>query len=156
MHLRILWVGKTKSLPIRSLLEDYLERIRHLAACEIIEMPDIAKRRRLRGDALLRAEAAQLSRFLTKGFPKVVLEERGRQFSSPAFARWLGREQTKGTRGLEFIVGGPEGLSGAIADDAYLKLALSTMTWTHEMCRVLLLEQIYRALTILRNIPYHK
>ena len=72
------------------------------------------------------------------------------------FARWIEAGQVQGTREVTFIIGGPAGLDPAFSQQAHLRLSLGKMTWTHEMVRVLLLEQIYRALTILRNIPYHK
>jgi 23S rRNA (pseudouridine1915-N3)-methyltransferase len=156
MQLKIFWVGKTKNPPIRSLIDTYVERIRHFNLCEIVEVSDVAKRRAVRGEEVLSAEGAEMSRFFSKGFKKIVLAEQGRQFTSIEFARFLEREQNHATRGLEFIIGGPNGLSSAILEQAYLKMSLSSMTWTHEMCRVLLLEQLYRALSILRNIPYHK
>jgi 23S rRNA (pseudouridine1915-N3)-methyltransferase len=156
MHLKVLWIGRTKSEPLRFLLEDYLGRIEHLCSCEIVEVVDVARRRSLRDGELLRAEAAEISKNYTKGYRRVVLDGKGKELTSTEFARWLEQEQVRGTRGVEFIIGGAEGLSRRILDDAHLKLALSRMTWTHDMCRVLLLEQIYRALCIIKRIPYHK
>jgi 23S rRNA (pseudouridine1915-N3)-methyltransferase len=86
----------------------------------------------------------------------VALDERGVQFTSQGFARWLESEQNTGARSLTFVIGGPEGLSSVISSRANLILSIGKMTWTHEMCRVLLLEQVYRALCIMRNIPYHR
>jgi 23S rRNA (pseudouridine1915-N3)-methyltransferase len=156
MRIKICWVGKTQNVPIRSLLSDYLDRLRHLVPIEIIEVPDLSKRRGLKGASLLAAEAAEIARALASDTRKVVLDERGTQFSSQEFARWFEAAQVQGTRELTFILGGPEGLDPALCDQAHQTLALGKMTWTHEMARVLLLEQIYRALSILRNLPYHK
>jgi len=156
MRIKILWVGKTQSAPIRSLTLDYLGRLTHLASVEIVEVLDLSKRRGLKGAALLAAERMEVERALTSGCRKVVLDERGTQFTSPEFARWLEAEQVQGTREIAFIVGGPQGVDRALLEQAHLRLSLGKMTWTHEMARVLLLEQVYRALAILRNIPYHK
>lgn len=156
MRIKVCWVGKTHSAPIRSLAADYLDRLNHLIAIEIVEVADLSKRRGLRGDALLAAEGAEIMRILPSDCRTVVLDERGTQYSSREFARWLEGAQVQGTRGLAFILGGPEGIDGALNDHAHFKLSLGKMTWTHEMARVLLLEQIYRALSILRHIPYHK
>jgi 23S rRNA (pseudouridine1915-N3)-methyltransferase len=156
MRIKICWVGKTQNAPIRSLLSDYLARLSHLTSIEIVEVPNLSKRRGLRGAALLLAEGEEIARALTSNGRKVVLDERGTQFSSLEFARWIEAGQIQGTREIAFIIGGPEGIGRALSEQAHLKLSLGKMTWTHEMARVLLLEQIYRALCILRNIPYHK
>jgi 23S rRNA (pseudouridine1915-N3)-methyltransferase len=156
MRLKIYWVGKTQNAPIKSLLADYLERLKHLAPVEVIEMPDLSRRRGLKGAALRAAEGAELARILAPDCRRVVLDERGRQFSSAEFARWLETAQVQGIREVSFIIGGPEGVEPKLLEQAHLRLSLGKMTWTHEMARVLLAEQIYRALTILRNIPYHK
>ena len=119
-------------------------------------MPDVGKRRALRGEALLAAEGAEIRKALDDRSLAVVLDEHGRQFSSADFAAWFETEQDRGRREIVFVIGGPEGISPEISGRAQLTLSLGRMTWTHEMCRVLLLEQVYRAFSILRKIPYHK
>jgi 23S rRNA (pseudouridine1915-N3)-methyltransferase len=156
MRFKICWVGKTQNASIRSLLSDYLARLSHLTSVEIVEVPDFSKRRGLRGSALLAAEGEGIARYLASDGRRVVLDECGTQFSSQEFARWIEAGQIQGTREIAFIIGGPEGIEQTLAAQAHLKLSLGKMTWTHEMARVLLLEQVYRALCILRNIPYHK
>jgi 23S rRNA (pseudouridine1915-N3)-methyltransferase len=156
MRIKIVWVGKTKHPQIQALAADYLARLKHLVSCEILEARDPGRGRNLRGDSLRAAESAQLLK-LTEGLRRiVVLDERGRQFSSPEFATWLQGEQNRGSRDVAFVIGGPEGISATVSERAALSLSLGRMTWTHEMCRALLLEQIYRAFSILKNIPYHK
>jgi 23S rRNA (pseudouridine1915-N3)-methyltransferase len=156
MRLRFLWVGKTKSSAIKLLIADYLERIGHLVPCEIIETRDLSKRQSLRTAELIEAEGEELAGHFPENGRLVALDETGSQFTSRDFARWLESEQNTGARVITFVIGGPEGLSHAITNTANLVLSLGKMTWTHELCRVLLLEQIYRALCIMRNIPYHK
>lgn len=156
MQIKFLWVGKTRNAPIGSLIADYLGRLRHLVPCEVIETRDLSKRRSLRPPELIEAEGEELLRQVPEAGHLVALDETGSQFTSHAFARWLESEQNTGIRTLTFVLGGPEGLSPLISRRAHLVLSMGKMTWTHEMCRVLLLEQIYRALCILRNIPYHK
>ncbi len=156
MRIRIFWVGKTRSPQLRALADDYLARIGHFTACEIVETKDLARGRRLHGRELLAAEAAEIKKSLSAGHRRVVLDERGREFTSREFARWLERQQIRGVKGIEFVIGGPDGLSREIADGADLELSLGRMTWAHEISRVLLLEQIYRAFGILGNIPYHR
>jgi len=156
MQIKFLWVGKTKNSSMKSLVSDYLERIRHLVPCEVIETRDLAKRRALGPAALIADEGTELARFIPDSGRLVALDETGKQFTSEAFARWLEAEQNTGHRVLTFVIGGPEGLSPVISGRAHLILSMGKMTWTHEMCRVLLLEQVYRALCIMRNIPYHR
>jgi 23S rRNA (pseudouridine1915-N3)-methyltransferase len=156
MRIKICWVGKTQNAPIKSLVSLYLGRLKHLIPVEIVEVPDLSKRRGLKGTALLIAEGAEIANSLNKDCCKVVLDERGTQFGSIDFARWLEAEQMRGTRELAFIIGGPDGVADGLSERADARLSLGKMTWTHEMVRVLLLEQIYRAMSILRNLPYHK
>ncbi|NWG12841.1 MAG: 23S rRNA (pseudouridine(1915)-N(3))-methyltransferase RlmH [Acidobacteria bacterium] len=156
MRLRILWVGRTKNTSIRALCTDYAGRLGHFLGCEIIETRDLARSRSLHGQALLSAEAEEIERYLPEGCRMIVLDAAGKQMSSPELARYLEDELTRGTRALTFVIGSPEGLDRRIRERARLRLSLGKMTWTHEMCRVLLLEQLYRAMCIIRNIPYHK
>ncbi len=156
MQVKFLWVGKTKSPALRSLLSDYVERIRHLVPCEIIETRDLSKRKSLRAADLIEAEGEELAGHIPQSGRLVALDDAGSQFASRDFARWFELEQNRGARVITFVIGGPEGLSRKISGKANLVLSLGKMTWTHEMCRILLAEQIYRALCIMRNIPYHK
>jgi 23S rRNA (pseudouridine1915-N3)-methyltransferase len=156
MRIKFLWLGKTKSPSIRSLLSDYEDRTQHLVTCEILEGRDPSKARQLREVDRIAAEGDELMRFIS-GTPRLVaLDERGREFSSAEFARWFENEQNRGTKEIVFIIGGADGLSPEISRKADMILSLGRMTWTHDMCRVLLLEQVYRAFSILKNIPYHK
>ena len=156
MEIRILWVGKTKNSPIRSLLEDYLDRVRHLVPVEITQVRDQAKARDLSGNELVAAEEREILRLLPVHSRVVALDERGKEFSSPEFARWLEGEQNRGSKEIAFVIGGSDGLGARVSARAVLRLSLGRMTWTHEMSRVLLMEQIYRAICILRKIPYHR
>jgi 23S rRNA (pseudouridine1915-N3)-methyltransferase len=133
-----------------------MERIRRLASCEVVETRDAFRNRSRRAAELIADEGEELARHLPKHGRLVVLDEKGIQFSSADFARWLDSEHNRGTRSISFIIGGPNGLSPMISKRADVMVSLGKMTWTHEMCRVLLLEQVYRALCIMRNIPYHK
>ena len=156
MQIKLVWVGKTKNSSVKSLVSDYLDRVRHMVPCEVIEARDPSKRRSLGPAELIRAEGEEIARLIPVSSRLVVLDEKGTEFTSRGFARWLGSQQNAGARVATFVIGGPEGMSEMISKQAHLILSMGKMTWTHEMCRVLLLEQLYRALCILRNIPYHK
>ena len=156
MKLKVLWIGKTKSAPVKALIEDYLERIRRMTSCEILEIRDPAKGRTLQAAERIRIEGEDISRRIPGAAFVVALDEAGKQYTSEGFARWLETEKNGGTKEIAFIVGGPDGLSRDITAGARMVLSLGKMTWTHEICRALLMEQIYRALCILNKIPYHK
>jgi 23S rRNA (pseudouridine1915-N3)-methyltransferase len=156
MKIRFLWVGKTKNVSVKSMVSDYVARIRHMMPCEVVETSDPAKKKSLKAQALIEAEAEAISRRLTPDCRVVALDEGGRQFSSAAFSSWLEEEMNRGCRSIAFVLGGPDGISSRITQNADMVLSMGKMTWTHEMCRVLLLEQVYRALCILRGFPYHR
>lgn len=156
MRLRFLWIGKTKNAYIRGLISDYLDRIRRMIPCDVLETRDLSKKKSLRARVLVEAEAEEFGRHIPASGTVIALDESGKQYSSPGFADWLESELNRGGNSLTFIIGGPEGLSRNISERAHMILSIGKMTWTHEMCRALLLEQVYRALCILRRIPYHK
>jgi len=147
VKIRVLWVGKTKKLYFRSAIEDYAARIAKFVPFEIVEtreesMADDQQGRRIRNES--RRLAAR-----KRAGTSVILDSKGKMMSSEEFAQWL--ERTTGD--IDFIVGGAAGLD---SDDASLKLSFGRMTLPHELARVVLLEQIFRALTILHRFPYHK
>ncbi len=152
MRIRVIWEGKTKNESFRALQGDYAARIAHFGELRIEEL---AQRRsfRLSGpDKLSAAESHLLER--VKGSRKVVLDERGKEWNSEEFARWMGQCAVEGARELAFLVGGPDGFSVAFRKRADLLLSLSRMTLTRDWARTLLLEQIYRGYTVQRGYPY--
>lgn len=142
MKIRLIMLGKTRRAEVRALLDDYLRRIRHYAEIEVSEVPNSpAALRKLKSDA-----AATW----------VLLDAGGRQFTSPQLARWLAELRNHGTRELLFLCGDDAGFPDEWRRKAQAKLSLSTMTLPHELARVVLAEQIYRAFAILSGHPYHK
>ena len=153
MKLRFVWIGKTRRAPIRELVEDYIGRLRHFAPVEIIELRD-------RGDRdprqIIEREGEDiLARLGDAGFV-VALDERGREMDSFKLAEFVDKHRAGGTKQMTFISGGHQGLSEAVRRRAGMVLALSRMTLTHELARVLLTEQVYRAFTIIHDLPYQK
>ena len=143
MKLKIIWIGKTKEPAIQSLTAEYLKRIAYYAQAESLS---------------LGSEAALL-RMIEKARPQVeliLLDSRGQHFSSEEFAKFLDKRQTSGdARPLLFAIGPADGFSAKVTKKAAGLLSLSKMTLPHELARVVLLEQIYRALSILKGHPYH-
>lgn len=144
MKLRIAWVGKTRSPAINSLTSEYLQR---LGRCLPTESQEFASE-----EALL----ASLERSAGRTRPlSVLLDQRGRQFTSEEFAELLRDQQDRGIQWLIFAVGPTDGFSQQARRSADLVLSFGKMTLAHELARVVLLEQLYRAFTILKGHPYH-
>ena len=156
MRITLIWVGKTRNAQIRELADEYLGRLRRFAQCEIRELRDPAKGASLGKDAIKHSYDIAILRELSGRSGWVALDEGGKGFSSEELAGWLAAEQNRGARELVLVIGGPDGLGPQVLSEARMRLSLGRMTWTHEMCRVLLLEQLYRAHCILRNVPYHR
>lgn len=155
MKLRFLWVGKTKQREVRGLIQEYLERVRKFAGVEVSELKDRTDAGSDRVRIIEKESGDILDRI--SGDPCVVaLDERGRQLDSFELAGFIERHRLTGTRQITFVVGGHNGLAEDVRKRADLVLALSRMTLPHELARVVLLEQVYRAYSILHDLPYQK
>ena len=152
MRIRILFEGRTKDSHLRAIQQDLASRIGHFIPLSLEELPAIRGARRASHPSLTSSEAALLEKL--RGARKVLLDQCGRERTSEEFADWLGNEALRGTRELAFLIGGPDGFSGAFREKADVLLALSRMTLTRDWARTVLLEQIYRGFTILRGFPY--
>ena len=155
MKLRFVWVGKTKSAPIRGLIEDYVDRIGKFAQVELVEIRDRMNVQSDIGAAAIREGEETLSRVRSDPFV-VLLDEKGKQLASDELARMIEGHQVAGTKQMTFVIGGHAGVSQQVRDRADYTLALSRMTLTHEMARAFLTEQVYRAFTIIKNLPYKR
>lgn len=150
MKFRFVWIGKTKDKPWKALQDEYLKRLSHFVKCEVVEIKDSAKH-----------EGAEIEgkRILEMLNPKtfaVVLDVSGKAISSHQLSAEIDRWQNVGHKEITFIVGGFEGVSDAIRERADYLLSLSFLTFTHDMARVVLLEQLYRGYSILKGFPYQK
>jgi 23S rRNA (pseudouridine1915-N3)-methyltransferase len=159
MRIRVISKGKTRDANLRGLQADYVKRIAHFTDFRVEEIPaapgssSVSEERKWRAESALSQAERRLLERLTGAY-KVLLDSRGRQWTSGEFAEWLGQRAVRGTRDLAFLVGGTEGFSHSFRGEADLLLSLSTLTLTRDWARTLLLEQIYRAFTILRGYPY--
>ncbi len=155
MRLKFLWPGKTKSPEFRGLQGLYEARIRSLAAVEIIETREARGLEEKQAGKIKDVEARGLEKHLAGAYV-ICLGDHGKEMTSDEFARFLrGRERESGTP-LAFVVGGFLGLADRVAGRADLKMSLSRLTFSHELARVVLLEQVYRALTIVGGRHYAK
>ncbi len=155
MRLKFLWPGRTKSPELRALVEFYATRIGALASVEIAETREARGIDERNAAKILELEARGLEKHL-KGVYSICLLDGGKDMTSSEFARFIrGRGRDEG-KPLAFVVGGFLGLAERIAEKADLRLSLSRLTFSHELCRVILLEQVYRALTIIGGRQYAK
>jgi len=158
MKFRFIWPSSSADAELASVMERYLGRIKHFYPVELLEVAP-ERGRQSESDAAIirrRSESARLIAAIPpRGFT-VVLDERGQPMDSLKFAKWLERLTIDQPHGVNFVMGGDAGLDDAVKQRAQKLLSLSAMTLPHQLARVLLLEQIYRACTLMRNIPYHK
>lgn len=152
MRLRLLWVGKTQEEWVRSGIDEYAARVRRYLPLEIVE---VREEKGTNPDQMRLKEGERILRALPRNSRLLLLDEAGEQFTSPAFATFLGRERDNGTQELALVIGGAFGFDEAVRKAAFRTLSLSKMTFTHQMIRPFLLEQVYRAFTILNNESYH-
>ncbi len=152
MKHELVFLGKTKDSFLTTGIEDYASRLRHYTQLRT----KVLKEKKNRGGADLDSEGSQLLQTVPAGWLVVALDSRGRQYSSEDFATLIDSWEQRGTKGVSYLIGGPWGLSDAVVERADVCLSLSQMTFTHDMARLLLLEQLYRAYTIKAGEKYHK
>ncbi|HUA53182.1 MAG TPA: 23S rRNA (pseudouridine(1915)-N(3))-methyltransferase RlmH [Candidatus Sulfotelmatobacter sp.] len=151
MRLTVVAVGRTQDKPLAALWARYAERLKPPLALRVVD----DKRRAAAGD-LKQREARLVIDALPDGARMVALDERGKALDSVGLARQLGRWRDQGARDVAFVIGGADGLDRAVIERADLVLSLGPLTWPHQLVRVMLAEQLYRADTILSGHPYHR
>lgn len=155
MKVRLLCVGRLSESYLQEATQLFAERIRHYLPLEIIELREEKAGKKADARYLVAREGERLLEKMPPDALVVALDEKGRQLTSEKLALQIERPMVEGRANLVFIVGGPYGLSEQVKRRADKILSLSELTFTHQMARLFLLEQIYRALTIIRNAPYH-
>ncbi|MDQ3474020.1 MAG: 23S rRNA (pseudouridine(1915)-N(3))-methyltransferase RlmH [Acidobacteriota bacterium] len=153
MRLRLIWTGKTRDARLRELQLDYEKRLSHFARCEIVEIRESSSAGTKAG---IDRDSKSISDRLSNGSVAVLLDPEGSNWSSPELAAQIQRWETKGTKEVSFIIGGPHGVSPELTARVQHRWSLTRLTLTHEMARVVLLEQLYRAYTIIHGLPYQK
>ncbi|HDZ14062.1 MAG TPA: 23S rRNA (pseudouridine(1915)-N(3))-methyltransferase RlmH [Pricia sp.] len=155
MNIRILAVGKTDSKPLVKLISDYENRLRHYVRFEIVTLPDIKNVKNLSEVQQKDKEGEAILKNLETSDILILLDEKGKLLSSVDFSNFLQKKMNSGIKRLVFAIGGPYGFSETVYESAQGKISLSKMTFSHQMVRLFIVEQLYRAFTILRNEPYH-
>jgi len=152
MRFRFIWPGKTKDERLRSLVSEYLKRLSRFAKCEIVEIRESAA-----SDHSGRSkEARRVLEAISAASFVILLDEQGREWSSSELADQTQRWENDSTKEIAIVIGGPEGVGAEVESRAQVRWRLSRLTLTHEMARVVVLEQLYRAYTINRGLPYQK
>jgi 23S rRNA (pseudouridine1915-N3)-methyltransferase len=154
MKHELLFLGKIKNRFIAEGVQEYAARLRHYTVLAITVLKE--KGRAKEAPSTVEAEGHQLLRAVPAGALLVVLDARGQQFTSETFASQIDAWEMQGVKQVCYLIGGPEGHAAAVHRAANLLLSLSPMTFTHDMTRLLLVEQLYRAYTIKAGEKYHK
>ena len=159
MRIRLIWVGKTKNEHMRALVGDYLQRLGRFVRCEVMELRESAGGGG--GGGIVEEESKRIASALAAaradGAVTVLLDVEGRrEWSSPELAAQVGLWQLEGKREIAFVIGGHLGVAPELKAKADVRWSLSRLTLTHEMARIVLVEQLYRAYTIMHGLPYQK
>ncbi|MCW5517105.1 23S rRNA (pseudouridine(1915)-N(3))-methyltransferase RlmH [Muriicola sp. Z0-33] len=155
MTIKLLAIGKTDSKALQELLNDYERRLGHYVKFEMHFIPDLKNTKNLSEIQQKEKEGELLLKQIGPSEVLVLLDEKGKQYTSVAFSEYLQKKMNSGIKGLTFVIGGPYGFSDTVYRQASGQLSLSKMTFSHQMVRLFAIEQLYRAFTILRNEPYH-
>jgi 23S rRNA (pseudouridine1915-N3)-methyltransferase len=156
MKIRLIWPESSSEKDFESAVERYLQRIRHFFTIEVLEVRGERGRQSQSDGSIMRAQSERLLAAIPDRGTTIVLDERGQTIDSLKFARWLERLTIDSPHGIHFVIGGDVGLDESVRQRADKLLSLSALTLPHQIARVVLLEQIYRACTLMRNIRYHK
>lgn len=154
MTTTLLFVGKTTDPHIDTLCQEYLRRLTHYLPVRVQVIPELRNTKALTPDQQKQAEGELILRAVPQSADLILLDEHGKEYRSVEFAQQLQKKMSSG-RDLFFAIGGPYGFSQLVYERANGKVSLSQMTFSHQMVRLFLIEQIYRAMTILRGEPYH-
>jgi 23S rRNA (pseudouridine1915-N3)-methyltransferase len=152
MKFRIIWTGKTRDARLRALIDDYTARLSHFVRCEVTEIKELGRTDKTGIDK----ETRRISDALRPGSLTILLDPEGAEWTSQELARQLKTWEDNGVKEVAFVVGGPNGFAPELVTRADKRWSLSRLTLTHEMARVLLVEQLYRAFTIVHGLPYQK
>ncbi len=155
MKIKFVCIGKTGKDFLVTGEQEYLNRLKHYVSVDKMEIADLKNARKLSIDQIKEQEGKEILSRVMPGESLVLLDERGKTFSSLEFANFLQQKFNAGGKGIVFVVGGAYGFSDEVYKNANAKISLSKMTFSHQMVRMIFLEQLYRAMTILKGEPYH-
>jgi len=151
----VLVIGKTDQSWVQEGIHKYSKRLKHYISFEIVIISDLKNRKNLSESQQKEQEGKLLLKKVNSTDTLILLDEKGKEFDSKSFSNFLQQKINSGTKRLVFVIGGPYGFSADVYAKAQCKLALSKMTFSHQMIRPFFVEQVYRAFSILNNEPYH-
>lgn len=155
MTIKLIAIGKTDSAELRHLISMYEKRLQHYVKFELEVIPDLKNTKNLTEAQQKEKEGECLLKKIDPTDVLILLDEHGKTFTSVNFAEYLQKKMSSGIKQLVFGIGGPYGFSDAVYQKAQGQISLSPMTFSHQMVRLFMVEQLYRAFTILKNEPYH-
>jgi len=155
MKIKLIAVGKTDNQNLKQLIADYQNRLKHYIGFEFVVIPDIKNTKNLSETQQKITEGEAILKQIVTSDQLLLLDENGKSYDSVNFSKLLQKKMLSGCKQLVFVIGGPYGFSDAVYKRAHNKIALSAMTFSHQMVRLFAIEQLYRAFTIIKNEPYH-
>jgi len=155
MNIRLIAIGKTDNKSLQTLIDDYTKRLSFYVKFDLEIIPDIKNVKNLSEAQQKEKEGELILSKISATDQLILLDKNGKTFSSVGFSDYLQKKMNAGIKTLVFIIGGPYGFSDSVYQKAQGKVSLSEMTFSHQMVRLFVIEQIYRGFTILRNEPYH-
>ena len=155
MKIKLLAIGKTDDRDLNNLIQNYQNRLKHYIKFELQIIPDIKNVKNLSQEQQKEKEGELILKQLQPTDVLILLDEKGKEFRSIEFSKYLQKKMNSGIKQLVFVIGGPYGFSSDVYNKSQGKVSFSKMTFSHQMIRLFIVEQIYRAFTILKNEPYH-
>jgi 23S rRNA (pseudouridine1915-N3)-methyltransferase len=155
MKISLIVVGRTVEKHYITAINDYIERTKHFISFDMEVIPELKNTKNLTMDQQKEKEGELILKAFQPGDVIVLLDEFGKEFRSVDFANWIEKKMANVNKRLVFVIGGPYGFSQKVYEAAHEKISLSKMTFSHQMVRLIFVEQLYRAMTILNNGPYH-
>ncbi|GIM49271.1 23S rRNA (pseudouridine(1915)-N(3))-methyltransferase RlmH [Capnocytophaga stomatis] len=155
MNIKLIAIGKTDNSALQQLITDYEKRLSHYVNFQLQIILDVKNSKSLSEEQQKIKEGELILKNIDSSHHLILLDERGKEYTSVGFSEFLQKQMNAGTRQLVFVIGGPYGFSEEVYARANGKLSLSKLTFSHQMIRLFFVEQIYRAFTILKNEPYH-
>ncbi|MBE6332331.1 MAG: 23S rRNA (pseudouridine(1915)-N(3))-methyltransferase RlmH [Bacteroidales bacterium] len=155
MKIHVIFTGRTTGKLFQEAIADYQSRLSHYVPFSIEEIPDLKNAKNLSEEQQKEREADMLFERMQAGDVLVLLDEKGREFTSREFSQFLEQKMQSVSKRLVLLIGGPYGFSPRVYEAAQGKISLSKMTFSHQMVRLFLVEQVYRAFSIMRGEPYH-
>ncbi len=155
MKITLILVGKTNKDYIKQAVEVYVKRLKHYVPFDIVLIADLKNAKKLSFQQIKQKEGEMILNALSTSMEVVLLDEGGKEFSSRGFSKFIEKKTIAGCKHLVFVIGGAYGFSDAVYNRANQKMSLSQMTFSHQMVRMIFVEQLYRAFTIIKGEPYH-